>query len=331
MSNSWKLTLPCTRAEAEALNDDISALSHLVHPPTIVTEEREAFNDATWQMMAYFDGYPEAETVALVCSLVPSAAVINPDAIIKQLERLDDEDWLTASQRGIAPVHAGRFYIHTGINKGVAPPGAQTFRIEAGQAFGTGGHETTTGCVLMIDALKRRGKRFDHIADIGTGTGLLAFVARHLWPRAYFTASDIDPISIDVTAENANANGVSMGQGMGHVALCVASGTDHPLLQRRAPYDLLIANILAGPLIELAPSLADVVADGGTLILAGLLDVQADTVAAAYRRCGFHLAERRDTGIWPCLRFVKRRRYGWQRPSRAQGRTSQLPGDYGTW
>jgi ribosomal protein L11 methyltransferase len=156
-------------------------------------------------------------------------------------------------------------------------------------------------------------------------------VARKLWRRAYITASDIDPISIDVTVENAEANHLPLGQSQGSIALCVASGTDHELLVRRAPYDLVIANILAGPLIELAPALAKITAEGGNLILAGLLNTQVDRVAAAYRAAGFRLAERADTGTWPCLRLIKRRRYSTARPVRGSGRTSQLPGDYGTW
>ena len=179
--------------------------------------------------------------------------------------------------------------------------------------------------------MQRRGANFRHIADIGTGTGLLAFAAIHLWPHACATASDIDPVSVDVTVDNAAINGVALGTMPGKLALCVASGTDHPLLRERAPYDLLIANILAGPLTELAPSFAEVVADGGTLILAGLLNTQAETITTAYRRQGFRLAQRVDTGDWPCLRLLKRRRYGWERPLRASGRTSQPPGDFGTW
>ena len=145
------------------------------------------------------------------------------------------------------------------------------------------------------------------------------------------TASDIDPVSIDVTRENAAVNGVSLGRRSGQVALYVATGTDHPGIAARAPYDLLIANILAGPLVELAPSFASVIAEGGTLILAGLLDTQADKVASAYRRNAFLLVDRQDNGDWPCLRLVKRRHYGYRRPIRASGRTSQPPGDFGTW
>jgi ribosomal protein L11 methyltransferase len=221
--------------------------------------------------------------------------------------------------------------VHTKDNKGAVPPHMVPIRIDAGLAFGTGGHETTEGCLHVLDGLKRRGARFDHIADIGTGTGLLAIAAHRLWPRAYVTASDIDPVSVDVSIENCDVNGVPVGQQQGKIALCTAPGTDHEMIQRRAPYDLVIANILAGPLIELAPALAAIMADGATLILAGILSGQSDTVCAAYRRQGLRLAEQRDNRGWPCLRFVKRPRYSWQRPVRTTGRTSQVEGDYGTW
>lgn len=323
---SWLLTLPCTRAEAEALHEDGEWLSLFDPAPSVVAEEVEAFNDLKWRLKAYFPDKPEKEVVAAIQNRIPSAA--RAKAVV---EKLPDEDWLVLSQQGLQPVHAGRFYVHTSTNKGSVPARAIPFLIEASRAFGTGGHETTSGCLAMLDRMKRAGKRFDLIADIGTGTGLLAFAAHHLWPRAYLTASDIDPVSVEVTAENANINNVPLGASQGRLALCVATGTDHPLIRQRAPYDLVIANILAGPLIELAPSLAGILDEGGSLILAGLLDTQIDAVLSAYRIRGFRLQQRRDMGDWPCLWLVKRRNYGWQRPLRADGRTSQPPGDFGTW
>lgn len=324
MANSWKLTLPCTRAEAEALDADITPLALMEPPPSLVVREPDESSPAVWELNAYFEGRPDKASIALIQSMIPSAAKAKP-----RLEPLPDEDWLTISQAGLAPVRAGRFYVHTSAHPPV--PGAICFRIEASQAFGTGGHETTHGCLEMLDRMKARGMRFDHVADIGTGTGLLAFAARHLWPRACVTASDIDPVSIAVTTGNAAANAVPLGQAAGHVALCVAPGTDHEMILRRAPYDLVIANILAGPLIELAPALSAILRDGGTLVLAGLLGGQAGAVAAAYRVQGLRLSERTDRGEWPCLRLTKRSRHGWQRPIRASGRTSQPPGDFGSW
>lgn len=323
---SWKITLPCTRKEAEALHDDDEWLASLEPIPSIVADEVEAFNDAKWRLEAYFPEKPSASLIAAIQNRIPSA--VNAKAAVEQLP---DEDWLVLSQQGLQPVHAGRFYVHTSTNKASVPAVSVPFRIEASRAFGTGGHETTSGCLAMLDRMKRAGKRFDHIADIGTGTGLLAFAARSLWPRAYLTASDIDPVSVEVTIDNANINNVPLGLSKGRVALCVATGTDHTLIRQRAPYDLVIANILAGPLIELAPSLAEILRQGGSLMLAGLLDTQADTVLSAYRINGFRLQQRHDGGDWPCLWMVKRRNYGWRRPVRADGTTSQPPGDFGTW
>jgi ribosomal protein L11 methyltransferase len=323
---NWKLTLPCTRAEAEVLNEDYEWMATLDPTPTIVADELEAFNDAKWQLQAYFPSKPGRSIIAAIQARVPSAANTKP-----ALEELPDEDWLVLSQQGLQPVHAGRFYVHTSSNVIEIPQDKVPFLIEASQAFGTGGHDTTSGCLAMLDSMKRSGAQYRHIADIGTGTGLLAFAAQHLWPRAYLTASDIDPISIDVTANNAQVNAIALGQAQGRVALCVATGTNHEMIQRRAPYDLIIANILAGPLIDLAPSFAKIIDDGGSLILAGLLNTQVHSVARAYRVQGFRLAERIDTVDWPCLRLIKRRRYGWTRPVRDSKRTSQPPGDFGTW
>jgi ribosomal protein L11 methyltransferase len=326
MSGNWKVTLPCTRQEAEALHEDDEWLASLDPVPTLVADEVEAFNDAKWRIEAYFPEEPNADSIAMIQSRIPSAA-----RVAAVISRLPDEDWVVLSQQGLKPVRAGRFYVHTDANKGQIPEGTVPFHIEASRAFGTGGHETTSGCLAMLDNLKRQGKRFEVIADIGTGTGLLAFAACHLWPRAYLTASDIDPVSVDVTADNARLNGYPLGTRQGEIALCSAPGTDHPLIQQRAPYDLVIANILAGPLIELAPSFAHILGEGGTLMLAGLLDSQAPAVISAYRKLGFRLQRREVTGDWPCLTFIKRARYGWQRPLRADGRTSQPPGDFGTW
>ena len=183
----------------------------------------------------------------------------------------------------------------------------------------------------MLDRLQRSGRRFHHIAN-GTGTGLLAFATLHLWPRATVTASDIDPVSVDVTRTNAVANSVPLGRRRGSVALYIATGTDHPAIMARAPYDLLIANILAGPLVELAPQLR----------LGRCRWRQLDPCRTSQYAGGqsggclqaqrlFLLAERKDSSDWPCLRLVKRRRYGYRRPIRASGRTSQPPGDFGTW
>jgi ribosomal protein L11 methyltransferase len=326
MSDDWKVRFPCTRAEAEALHEDDEWLASLDPMPTIVADEVEAFNDDKWRLDAYFAVKPDQAVITAIHSRISSAAKAKP-----VVEQLPDADWVVMSQKGLQPVHAGRFYVHTSSNKGIEPDGATPFLIEASRAFGTGGHETTSGCLMMLNSMKRIGKRFDVIADIGTGTGLLAFAAHSLWPKAYLTASDIDPVSVEVTADNARVNNVTCGVSQGQLALCVAEGTAHPLIASRGPYDLVTANILAGPLIELAPSIANILQDNSSLILAGLLNTQLETVLRAYKRQGFRLEKRVDFGDWPCLWLVKRCGYGWKRPVRASGRTSQPPGDFGTW
>lgn len=324
MSDSWKLTLPCTRAEAEALDFDDVRLAAIEPTPVLMTREETEDDPHDWRLDAYFEARPGKATVEAVRALVPSAR----DAKA-QVERIAEQDWVTLSQAGIEPVHAGRFYVHTDTNRGEVPAGAKSFRIDAGRAFGTGTHETTAGCLQTLDAMRRRGERFGDVLDVGTGTGLLAFAALHLWPSARAVASDIDPVAVDVSRENAAINGVKLGNGPGRLTLVAASGVDHPAIASGAPYDLVIANILAGPLIELAPGIGAAVVEGGSLVVAGLLDSQAGDVARAYRAQGFRLAGRVDNGHWPSLRFVKRSRYAADRVRRRGGK-GEAPG-FGSW
>lgn len=219
-------------------------------------------------------------------------------------ERLPDADWVTESQKGVEPIRAGRFHVRTPEHP--ADPGAVDLVIPASQAFGTGQHATTAGCLVMLERMRREGLVVRNLADIGTGTGLLAFAALRLWPRALATASDIDPVCAGVVEDNARANGVPLGAGRGAVLMTVADGMAAPVLQARAPYDLLVANILARPLIELAPAFARAVMPGGSVLLAGLLASQEAEVRRAYRRAGFRLARRLVNGDWSIL-WLRRR------------------------
>ncbi|USI73336.1 50S ribosomal protein L11 methyltransferase [Sphingomonas morindae] len=300
-ATSWKIVLPCTRAEAEALALATDPFPDLDTPPVLNTLEPDETQPEAWLLEAYVEGEPDAATIAAVRALVASTEA-------PRVEPVPDQDWVTLSQAGLEPIHAGRFFVHTAAHADVAPPpGAVPFLIDAGQAFGTGHHYTTAGCLEVLDGLKRAGRRFEAIADVGTGTGLLAFAALALWPRARALATDIDPVSVRVTLDNAEANGVRIGGGRGALVVAEAEGVAHPLYDAFGPFDLVIANILAQPLIELAPSIGAVVAPGGTLLLAGLLDSQADAVAAAYRRRGFRLAASHQRGDWPVLTLRKRR------------------------
>ena len=289
---SWRVTLPCTRAEAEALPESEELFPFAETPPVIVADEPDPHAPDDWRIHAYFAEEPTPDDLALLGQL---AAGSTP-----QLEHLGEDDWVTMSQAGLEPIRAGRFFVHTPMHRGAIPEGAIAYEIDAGLAFGTGHHDTTAGCLAALDRLERSGKSYTNIADIGTGTGLLAFAALALWPQARGIATDIDPISIDVTTDNARINHIAIGHGPGELLLVVADGMEHEMLVARAPFDLLIANILAGPLIELAPSFAENVAPGATVILAGLLDSQAEAVIAAYEAQGMRVIER-GAGEWRVL------------------------------
>ncbi len=322
---SWVVSLPCTRAEAETLSSEIPMLDASSEAPVVVTHEVDE-DAGLWQLDAYLDHKPSAALLKTLKSLIPSAKGQTPT-----VAQLADEDWLTLSQQGLEPVQAGRFFVHTSSTADRVPPGSTPFLIDASQAFGTGGHDTTAGCLAMLDRLKRQGITPRDIADIGTGTGLLAFAAMALWPGARTIASDIDPASIFVTRDNAAINSVRLGRGSGRLALAVAPGTDHPAIRHRAPYDLLIANILAGPLITLAPDIAAATAPRGHAILAGLIARQMEPVLAAYYAQGFRLAARGGSAEWPCLLLVKRHRYGWRRKERAFHRANPADASFGSW
>jgi ribosomal protein L11 methyltransferase len=256
----------------------------------MVAEEPDPSRPDEWLLHAYFDREPGEKDLGTLARLGSGEP---------QIEQLPESDWVTMSQSRLQPIRAGRFFVHTPTYRS-HPPGTIPLEIDAGLAFGTGQHATTAGCLEALDRLERDGARFANIADIGTGTGLLAFAALALWRQAKCIATDIDPIAVEVARDNAAINKVKLGHGEGELLLAKADGMDSPMLAARAPFDLIIANILAGPLIELAPSFTAQLARGGRIILAGLLDTQADSVAAAYEAEGLTVVSR-GVGEWPVL------------------------------
>jgi ribosomal protein L11 methyltransferase len=323
--NVWIATLPCTRTDAERIDAEAEILfADNDSPPILSFVEAPDGDPDDWLLQVYFDGKPKRAILSRIEKLLPASGI---KALVEQVGQ---QDWVTLSQQGLPPIRAGRFHVRNGEDDAPSP-GHVNFLIPASRAFGTGQHETTHGCLQMLDQLRTQGQRFGNIADIGTGTGLLAFAALALWPRAHAIASDIDPASVEVTVENIALNGLNEGPDAGQIAVVEAAGADHPAIFARAPYDLIIANILAGPLISLAPAFAAHLADGGSLVLAGLLDAQADAVIAACQRHGLRLAARNERGQWPTLHLRKRRRHGWRRPERwSDGGNSVAPG-FGSW
>lgn len=299
---SWKITAYAPRSVIEgALVAHEDAFDW---DPDIVLSGSEIAEDKPddWQLEAWLAHEPgDAEKNAIVALFLGET----PEFII---EELPETDWLVTSQQGLEPIRAGRFHVHTPDHPASNEPGVIDFTIPASQAFGTGQHATTAGCLAMLTHMKAQGLIFRNHADIGTGTGLLAFAAMALWPRALATASDIDQVCVGVVEDNAAANGVKMGHRGGELVMTIADGMDHPLIAARGPYDLIMANILAGPLVSLAPDFARSLAPGGSLVLAGLLETQEDAVRRACRRAGLRLAGRLVNGDWSILWMRARRR-----------------------
>ena len=294
MTSAWKLLALAPRAVIEA-----ALLAHEdadEWDPDIVIAGSEVAEEQPddWQLEAWLPRKPARGDKAAVAGLFAKAPTF-------RIEQLPETDWLTESQTGLEPIRAGRFYVHTPEHPPLNEAGLRDYTIPASQAFGTGQHATTAGCLAMLSEMKARGVVVRNCADIGTGTGLLAFAALHLWPRALATASDIDAVCLSVVDDNARANAVAQGARPGELTMLVADGMDHPLLEARGPYDLVIANILAGPLIDLAPHFAKSLVPGGHLLLAGLLETQEAQVRAACRRAGLRIAERLVNGDWSIL------------------------------
>ncbi|KLI63701.1 50S ribosomal protein L11 methyltransferase [Aurantiacibacter marinus] len=292
---NWKLSAIASKAHIEEAlyrrDENIGWDEHIV----LAGFEVDPDEPDCWQLDAYLENKPTESDRKAVRSLFEG----KPPRLVA--EEIPETDWVSVSQRGVEPIRAGRFHVHTPDHSPSKDRGVRNFCIPAAQAFGTGHHETTAGCLIMLDAMRRQGVNPRHVADIGTGTGLLAFAALELWPYAVVTASDNDPVCEPAVLDNARRNNVRLGTGHSEVTMVIADGMNHPLLQSAAPFDLLIANILAGPLIEMAEDFSQAVAPRGHIVLSGLLTRQEAAVRSAYRRRGFRLHRRLSSGDWSIL------------------------------
>jgi len=204
-------------------------------------------------------------------------AILAGLALKKQIEReqLPDVDWVARSLEGLKPVRAGRFFVHGAHDRDKRHSGDLAIEIEAGLAFGTGHHGTTAGCLEMLEKVVRR-ERPRNALDLGTGSAVLAIALARL-AHIPVLATDIDPIAVKVAAANAHLNHVKA-----LVETVTAPGFHHPIFGKRAPFDLIVANILARPLMRLAPEMAKHIRLGGSIVLSGILDRQRDAVVSAY-------------------------------------------------
>jgi ribosomal protein L11 methyltransferase len=292
---AWRISIAVKRHELFDVEAKVLNLAGRTDPPTIAMDCPDDDNAPDdWVINAYF----QHEIPVSTRRNMPTHSY----------EPVYPQDWITLSQSGMPAITAGRFQIYTNATANDVQKSRYSFRIEAGQAFGTGTHATTCGCLLTLNQLAKQ-RKFRDVLDLGTGTGILGFAAARLW-NTHVIGSDIDPLSISVATENARANALPLGTGKGAIELVVAAGLSHLRLKKRAPYDLVIANILARPLIQMSADISRAVAPGGSLVLAGLLKSQESAVLAAYRARGFTFVRRTQSavqsqGLWPTLLLIK--------------------------
>lgn len=233
-----------------------------------------------------FDGEPNEADVRRSAGL--------PDDMVIASAPMPEEDWVKLSLAGLKPVEAGRFVLYGEHDRDDIPSDKIGLEIEAGPAFGTGHHGTTKGCLLALDELLNAGERPKTVFDLGCGTAALAIAAAKALPDAMILASDIDPEAVEESRANAQKNVVP------DIDIFLAEGLDHEKLKGRQ-FELIFANILAGPLVELAPDIANALEPGGKVILSGLLTEQEEWVRQAFEQTGLKVQRRTPIEDWETL------------------------------
>lgn len=288
MATFTALTTLDGKGPAEALGE---ALENMSPAPMGVGVFEIEDGSGLWEVGGYFTDAPDEIGLAVLAAAF--------DAKPFAVSELPEVDWVAKVKRELAPVEAGRFFVYGSHDADQVPDGSVSLLIEAAMAFGTGHHGTTLGCLVALDRLITEGVIAQRVADIGCGTAVLAMAAAKIWPETVY-ASDIDPVAVSVAEANASSNGLD-----GRVRCLEAAGFDHPDLEAAAPFDLVFANILKGPLIDLAPDMAHHISSGGHAILSGLLTDQAEAIIHAYQDQGFDLKTRQDFGEWCALTLVR--------------------------
>ncbi|WP_375548138.1 50S ribosomal protein L11 methyltransferase [Oceanicaulis alexandrii] len=288
MTTLWRIEgrgpMPIIRAANARLDDELEPLP------------------VSWSV--FEDGSPEAGRIDILFDHQPDADAfvreigLEPDDVDILFAPLPDEDWIAMSLEGLPSVEAGRFLVYGEHTSGDLAEGQFGLWIEAGPAFGTGHHGTTKGCLEALDKIDRSDFRPATVLDLGAGTGLLAIAAAKIWPACEILATDIDEESVIETVENAAKNGVKS-----RIEAVVADGFHHPVLEARS-FDLIFANILAGPLITLAPGIVSRLEKGGRVILSGLLEEQSDKVEAAYDALGLKRIDKAIQDGWVTLVYA---------------------------
>lgn len=284
MTTYTALTTMMGKPAAQAMSD---AMERMDPAPTGVGVFEVEDDSGLWEVGGYFEGAPDDASLALLAATFGAKPFV--------VSEVPETDWVAHVKRELPPVEAGRFFVYGTHDAASLPKDRVGLLIDAAMAFGTGHHGTTLGCLRAYDRLLADGQTFDDVADIGCGTAVLAMAAAKTGsPRVI--ASDIDQVAVDVAEANLAANHMT-----GAVACVAAAGFDAPMLAEAAPFDLIFANILKGPLIMLAPDMAAHVKPGGKVILSGLLNEQADEIIAVYARNGFNLLHHDQIVDWSTL------------------------------
>jgi ribosomal protein L11 methyltransferase len=262
-------------------------------------EPQRGGDGALWRVELIHRGEPDKQELA--ARLAPLAERSGIERIDLTIAPLATTNWLTRVAASFTPQRIGRFWVHGSHVREAPPAGAVPIRLDAGAAFGSGEHASTRGCLLALDELARR-RRFGRVLDMGCGSGILAIAAAKCWP-ARALAVDSDPQAVAVARENAHHNRVA-----GRVRARLGEGYCSPAVRAAGPYDLVLANILADPLCDMARDLARHLAPGGSAILSGLFDMQAARVIEAHRAAGLRLRHRFQLEIWTTLVVAAPRR-----------------------
>jgi len=278
------LTILPGKTAAEALGE---AMENLFPEPTGVGVSLIEDGSGLWEVGGYFTDAPDDTALALLAAAFGAKPFV--------VSEVPEFDWVSHVRRELAPVRAGRFFVYGSHDADKLPDDAVPLLIEAAMAFGTGHHGTTLGCLRALDALMTEGFVADRVADIGCGTAVLAMAAARVWPGTVL-ASDIDQVAVEVAEANLKANGMA-----GRVTCVEAAGFDHPELRAAAPFDLVFANILKGPLIALAPDVFSHLRPDGIAILSGILNEQAKNIVDVYAQSGINLIHQEQIGDWTTL------------------------------
>ncbi len=277
-----------SKVAADSLGD---AMEGLWPEPTGIGVFEIEDGSGTWEVGGYFIEEPNEVELALLGAAFGAQPFV--------VSEVPDTDWVDKVRRELTPVEAGRFFVYGSHDADKVPEGAEPLLIEAAMAFGTGHHGTTQGCLEALDRLAGQGFVGQNVADIGCGTAVLAMGAARIWPNPVI-ASDIDEVAVEVAEANVRANDMTS-----KVTCVEAAGFANPALLDRAPYDLVFANILKQPLIDLSPDMATHITGGGYAILSGILTRQAQDVIDAYDTVGFTLVQQTEIGDWVTLLLQK--------------------------